>query len=780
MSFGGLGNMMGGSTADQWKQVTHDLQQGPEGPTYSHGNRPGWQDDVNFEEEEEDQPEPREQLDPIAKAMERAAMEQRAQKRVAEGYDKGAGLKDEGAAAFKKKQFAEAVKLWGEALRSVDSFGSNTHLAAEREELRIALHNNRAVAQIQLRNYAAAEADTKDVLFAQPDNLKALFRRGQARLGRKNFAGAAEDLGRVVEAKPGDKKAAKALAEAREGVASRPASVDTAEGDGPVQHDMLGRPQSAGRSESNPDPRECVGGMAFMRAQQQLGALTLDELYIALELEVGQAAAAAAGKYHSSALAALSESLIEQGRESGDAAEATQRATSIVVQALTARVGETLARPAAVADLVRVRKLRSQCRAQKSAIEQWPALEQRQKDLLEQAQTELADMQSSTDIVALDTRLDEVRQWGWDELRPLSKAYYAAGDHLKALQRAVLEEEDRKERAALAEKAAQEKAQREAKHEGEKALYAGRYAEAAEKLSEALEMLPESTMYAADRKLLTLSRDRAVTRRDEEAAKDAARAARRAEDERKSAEVAAHMESLRKSLTETRARLGQVVNANNAKNEAMLKLPFEGLEGLKAAGGHPVTVSDSRYQVGSTDAPWVRVPVDKIRTHAMTYGKLSDWRDVAPQLGEAEVGEAVLVADRGMSCGESHVVLLTRASIEALAAANPEAGILEAGQGSDDAGGKASGEPEPEPEQEPEPAPAVNGYGTVPVDLAAEQATLKALRKQQMDRPPPVAMKRNPETGEMEEFHSDALKDDLPEEETEQAEIELPCGGDDY
>ena len=50
MSFGGLGNMMGGSTADQWKQVTHDLQQGPEQPTYSHGNRPGWQDDVNFEE----------------------------------------------------------------------------------------------------------------------------------------------------------------------------------------------------------------------------------------------------------------------------------------------------------------------------------------------------------------------------------------------------------------------------------------------------------------------------------------------------------------------------------------------------------------------------------------------------------------------------------------------------------------------------------------------------------------------------------------------------------
>ena len=50
-----------------------------------------------------------------------------------------------------------------------------------------------------------------------------------------------------------------------------------------------------------------------------------------------------------------------------------------------------------------------------------------------------------------------------------------------------------------------------------------------------------------------------------------------------------------------------------------------------------------------------------------------------------------------------------------------------------------------------------------------------------MDLPPPVAMKRNPITGEMEQFHSEKLKDDLPEEEEETAEVELPCGdSDDY
>lgn len=40
-------------------------------------------------------------------------------------------------------------------------------------------------------------------------------------------------------------------------------------------------------------------------------------------------------------------------------------------------------------------------------------------------------------------------------------------------------------------------------------------------------------------------------------------------------------------------------------------------------------------------------------------------------------------------------------------------------------------------------------------------------------------MKRNPVTGKMEEFHSHALQDDLPEEESETAEIEVPVG-DDY
>ena len=60
---------------------------------------------------------------------------------------------------------------------------------------------------------------------------------------------------------------------------------------------------------------------------------------------------------------------------------------------------------------------------------------------------------------------------------------------------------------------------------------------------------------------------------------------------------------------------------------------------------------------------------------------------------------------------------------------------------------------------------------TVAVDLAAEAKKANEMKAQGlnpdgtpyvhlpgMDAPPPTAMKRNPVTGEMEEFHSEALK----------------------
>lgn len=67
------------------------------------------------------------------------------------------------------------------------------------------------------------------------------------------------------------------------------------------------------------------------------------------------------------------------------------------------------------------------------------------------------------------------------------------------------------------------------------------------------------------------------------------------------------------------------------------------------------------------------------RISQRTYGKLSDYRDIAPLLGneDAEAGELIVVADRDRSCGDTHVLLVTRESIEALHALNPKEGIAQ-------------------------------------------------------------------------------------------------------
>lgn len=44
-----------------------------------------------------------------------------------------------------------------------------------------AAYNNRALAQLKLRKWAAAEADSSKALSLEPNNVKALLRRGAAR-----------------------------------------------------------------------------------------------------------------------------------------------------------------------------------------------------------------------------------------------------------------------------------------------------------------------------------------------------------------------------------------------------------------------------------------------------------------------------------------------------------------------------------------------------------------------------------------------------------------------
>ena len=141
--------------------------------------------------------------------------------------------------------------------------------------------------------------------------------------------------------------------------------------------------------------------------------------------------------------------------------------------------------------------------------------------------------------------------------------------------------------------------------------------------------------------------------------------------------------------------------------------------------------------------------------------------------------EAILELEGAIDTKGNNLLLLTPAAQAPAPAPIGDDGLTAAGGAADEDEGAGA---------------AVNGYGTVAYDLAAEAQRLRAARMtdeavgweaggsinaQGKDRPPPVAMKRNPVTGEMEEFHSEKLKDDLPEEEAEEGEIEIPVG-DDY
>lgn len=61
---------------------------------------------------------------------------------------------------------------------------------------------NRAAAYLKLGKYKDAERDSSSTLSIQGDNVKALFRRGQARMSLGNFGGSQDDLWRALELEP--------------------------------------------------------------------------------------------------------------------------------------------------------------------------------------------------------------------------------------------------------------------------------------------------------------------------------------------------------------------------------------------------------------------------------------------------------------------------------------------------------------------------------------------------------------------------------------------------
>ena len=257
--------------------------------------------------------------------------------KVAAAYAQALEAKEQGTAEFKAKTYGEALRLWGGGLRALDTFRGDL-MKKEVSALRDALHTNRAMAQLQLKNFAAAEADCDDVLYTNPGNAKAMFRRAQARVGLVNWAGAASDLENLLIAKPNDAKATALLERVR---TQCPAGSAAAPLD----------PKEAARVRKAAEEQQKQALRVFMAAQQELGRLTVHELQAALRDMAtvegsGVNASDAAASYHNTLLSTLSEALMKNCRD-GAAEEAADRAIEIVLEALRRRLTSTLALTAA-------------------------------------------------------------------------------------------------------------------------------------------------------------------------------------------------------------------------------------------------------------------------------------------------------------------------------------------------------------------------------------------------------------------------------------------------
>merc|ERR1719478_555715 len=102
--------------------------------------------------------------------------------------------KEEGNALFKKGLFEQALETYTAALKLCKD---------PKEEMAIAIRNNRAGCYSQLSNFHAVVEETNFVLQHQPDNAKALMRRMQALEPLEKYEAALADARHVLRLVPG-------------------------------------------------------------------------------------------------------------------------------------------------------------------------------------------------------------------------------------------------------------------------------------------------------------------------------------------------------------------------------------------------------------------------------------------------------------------------------------------------------------------------------------------------------------------------------------------------
>ncbi|KAK3102228.1 hypothetical protein FSP39_009756 [Pinctada imbricata] len=106
--------------------------------------------------------------------------------------------KDKGNEAFRSGDYKEAIAYYTRSIQLQSNAAS---------------FNNRALAYLKEKEWMRAETDCNKVLTLEPDNIKALLRRGSAYKGKKEYSKALVDFQRVLELEPANKRAEELIEE---------------------------------------------------------------------------------------------------------------------------------------------------------------------------------------------------------------------------------------------------------------------------------------------------------------------------------------------------------------------------------------------------------------------------------------------------------------------------------------------------------------------------------------------------------------------------------------
>ncbi|XP_076450205.1 peptidyl-prolyl cis-trans isomerase FKBP4-like isoform X2 [Babylonia areolata] len=137
---------------------------------------------------------------------------------VEEKLEESLHFKAKGTTYFKKGKYERAISYYRKMVTYLEPVTSDLQgdQGLDRHHLLLAAHLNLALCHLKLNHLSQVETECSRALELDSHSVKALFRRGQARLLRCEYSRAVEDFGKVLEFEPGNRAALTQLSACRQ------------------------------------------------------------------------------------------------------------------------------------------------------------------------------------------------------------------------------------------------------------------------------------------------------------------------------------------------------------------------------------------------------------------------------------------------------------------------------------------------------------------------------------------------------------------------------------